>query len=87
MGLSPKQPHVLHMQGRRCHGTHQVTEGQKPEGEGQRWRTVQYHSKKARLGKEEVKAEGEDRDEEKRKSNWLKTISYKMVISRNLACL
>lgn len=68
---------MLHLQGSRCHGTHQVTEGQKPEGKGKRWRTVRDHSEKAGMEKEEVKAEGEERDEGKKKRNELKTISEK----------
>lgn len=68
---------MLHLQGSRGHGTHQVTEGQKPEGKGKRWRTVRDHSEKAGMEKEEVKAEGRERDEGKKKRNVLKTISEK----------
>lgn len=86
MGLTPQQPHVLHMQRRRYHGTHQVTEGQKPEGGGgERWRTVRNHSEKTGMGKEELKVEGDEREEDKRRRNELKTISEKLVMSRNLA--
>lgn len=66
---------MRHMQASRCHGTHQVTEGQKPKGEGKRWRTVQDHSEKAGMVEEEGRRGrvGWGEEEEKRVKNNEKT--------------